>query len=210
MPISVRSLLPVVALALAAAWPSSASALPADCEPPGSVVVGGPVIRWQGTWWQCTRNPRRLVPLPVHPRTRDVRHIVARGEWLAFAYYLDSHCDNYGNGAMSVNRRTGAIRYELAYAYDCIDVYTPYISDIALRPDTGAFAVIRVVEDLEDDQGDARVIGVNGSGAKVLDWQPQRGPNDGLYRHRILPSSLSYKGHRLHWRHAHGPQTARI
>ena len=197
--------------ALTILTPGATAALPAACTPSGSSVVDGQVVRWQRAYWFCATEPRRLEPLPVPAGARSVGNVVARGRFMAFSYYLPLRsCDDSAAGARSIDLRTGAVRYDLAPYTGCVHVYGWYVSDVALRPDTGAFAVIRGMQDMEDDLGHAAVIRVNGAGVRVLDHQEDSTSAGNARRHRIMPYSLSYSGHRLRWRHLHGPQTGRM
>jgi hypothetical protein len=184
--------------------------MPPACKPPGSRVVDGSVVRWHRVTWFCATHPRRLVALPLPKRSLYVRHVVARGRFLAFSYLQDDpRCDNYGIGARSIYRDTGGLVFTLPVHNLCTDIYSERISDVALRPFNGAFAVISHVDDLEDDLGSAEVVTVSSRGRRVIDAQDKREGDERLNPSRIIGGSLYYDG-RLRYRRADGRVTARL
>jgi hypothetical protein len=202
----------VVPLALLAWLAPSATAMPPACSPPGSRVVDGSVVRWHRVTWFCAMHPRRLVVLPLPPRSRSVDHVVARGRFVAFSYdqETDPDCEYFAPAARSIDRNTGEVVFELPARNPCVDVYSARISDVALRSVTGAFAVIRHVDDYEDDNGSAEVVAVSAAGRRVLDSQDRRPNFDTLSGTRIFGGTLYYAEGRLHYKRRDGWRTARL
>jgi hypothetical protein len=200
----------VLAAALMVSAPSPAGAATRPCHPAGSVVVRGPVVKWHGRFYFCALSPRRLAPLSLPTKVTDVTNVVASASHLAYAYYRDVGCDNHTVGARSIDRRTGRLVFRIHSFGPCYDVYSWGVTDLAMRPATGAFAVIRHKYDFEDEFDTDTVIKSDGPKATILDVQETTGQDEVPNPDRIYRRSLQYADGRISWRRASGPQSAAL